>query len=159
MSSPYESLCRFFLLAGAFAWLSVVTFMTASAEISVGTLQADKAKDTYGITMHAAANGDAGVKVWLEFKRKGRLEKFTYAEFQLLDEEGNHLVSAKLHPNPIHHRQKPDITSVAFSVAPSQLKNCRFLVVCYNSNEGDVGYYLHARDFLDMQNPTAADSK
>jgi hypothetical protein len=42
---------------------------------------------------------------------------------------------------------------VAFSADPSQLAQCSFLAVCYGSNEGDVGYYLRVKDFLDLGNP------
>jgi len=40
-------------------------------EISVGVLTEETAKEKYGITMHARKNGDAGIKVWLEFKQAG----------------------------------------------------------------------------------------
>jgi hypothetical protein len=123
------------------------------AMISIGPLNKSKAKEKYGITMHARKNGDAGIKVWLEFKKKGWLEKFTYAELEMTDEHGKHMISAKLQPNPIDHRQPADITSVSFSAAPDQLPRCRFLVVCYGSNEGDVGYTLDVKDFLDLSDP------
>ena len=121
------------------------------AMISVGTLSKEKAEQKYGITMHARKNGDAGIKVWLEFKKKGWLEKFTYAELRIRDANGKHLISAMLRPNPVHHRQSIDVTTVAFSADASQLDQCSFLVVCYNSNEGDVGYYLNVRDFFDLK--------
>lgn len=123
------------------------------AEISVGVLTKDKAKEKYGITMHARKNGDAGIKVWIEFKKEGWLEKFTYAELRMEDEDGKHLLSAKLQPNAAHHRQSPKKTAVYFSANPDQLKNCSFFVVCYQSNEGDVGYYLKLKDFLDLKDP------
>lgn len=125
----------------------------AYALISVGTLTKEQAKEKYGITMHARQNGDAGLKVWLEFKEEGWLEKFTYSELRMQNPQGDHLLSARLQPNPVHHRQPENITSVAFSASPDQLANCRFLVVCYGSNEGDVGYYLNVKDFLDMEDP------
>jgi hypothetical protein len=121
--------------------------------ISVGVLNKEKAKEKYGITMHARKNGDAGIKVWLEFKKEGWLEKFTYAELRMEDADGKHLVSAMLQPNPVHHRQSKDITTVAFSADAQQLSKCSFLVVCYGSNEGDVGYYLKVKDFLDLADP------
>jgi hypothetical protein len=121
--------------------------------ISIGHLTKEQAKDKYGITMHARKNGDAGIKVWLEFKQDGWLEKFTYAELKMVDAEGRHLLSAQLQPNPAHHRQADEITSVAFSAEADQLARCSFLVVCYGSNEGDVGYYLNVKDFLDAENP------
>lgn len=121
--------------------------------ISVGDLKKEVAKEKYGITMHARRNGDAGIKVWLEFKKTGWLEKFTYAELRIEDAQGKHLVSAQLQPNPVHHAQSKDVTTVAFSASPEQLEHCSFLVVCYGSNEGDVGYYLKVKDFLDLKDP------
>lgn len=133
--------------------LAAATSSVCLAMIDIGPLTKVKAKEKYGITMKASQNGDAGIKVCLEFKKKGWLEKFTYAELQMIDEKGKHLVSATLQPNPIHHRQAEDLTTVSFSADASQLPRCRFLVVCYGSNEGDVGYTLDVRDFLDMTNP------
>jgi len=121
--------------------------------ISVGVLSKEKAKEKYGITMHARKNGDAGIKVWLEFKREGWLKDFTYAELRVQDDRGKHLISAVLQPNPVRHGQPQEITTVAFSADPKQLAQCSFLVVCYGSNEGDVGYYLKVKEFLDLANP------
>ncbi|MEO8268826.1 MAG: hypothetical protein ABI557_03840 [Aureliella sp.] len=133
--------------------VGVLAASTSFAEISVGTLTKDAAKNKYGITMHAMQNGDAGIKVWLEFKQEGWLEKFTYAELRMTNAQGKHLISAMLRPNPVHHRQSKDITTVSFSVDSDRLQQCGFLVVCYNSNEGDVGYYLNVKDFLDIGHP------
>jgi hypothetical protein len=119
--------------------------------ISIGVLGKEAAKQKYGITMHARNNGDAGIKVWLEFKKEGWLEDFTYAELRMVDARGKHVVSAQLQPNPMHHRQPKDVTTVAFSAEPTQLSRCTFLVVCYGSNEGDVGYYLNVKEFLDLK--------
>jgi hypothetical protein len=137
------------LFACAFTFTASPSF----GMISVGVLEKETAKEKYGITMHARKNGDAGVKVWLEFKKEGWLEKFTYAELQVGDDEGKHFISAMLQPNPVHHRQSKDITTVAFSADADRLAQCSFLVVCYGSNEGDVGYYLKVKDFLDLKNP------
>jgi hypothetical protein len=139
----------------AFVGVCLCTFLASPclAMISVGVLTKEKAKEKYGITMHARRNGDAGIKVWLAFKKEGWLEKFTYAELRMEDPQGRHVVSARLQPNPVHHRQPKDITTVAFSVDADQLSQCSFLVVCYGSSEGDVGYYLKAKDFLDLTNP------
>ncbi len=125
----------------------------SSAMISVGELTKKAAKEKYGITMHARKNGDAGIKVWLQFKKEGWLEKLTYTELRVEDDEGEHVLSAMLRPNPVHHRQPKGVTTVAFSAAPDQLAKCSFLVVCYGSIEGDVGYYLRVKDFLDLKNP------
>lgn len=158
----HQSKAFFFTRCMAYRRLSVILFVlllaaaTSSvclAMISIGPLTKVKAKEKYGITMHARQNGDAGIKVWLEFKKQGWLEKFTYAELEMTDENGKHLISAMLKPNPIHHRQAEDLTTVSFSADASQLPRCRLLVVCYGSDEGDVGYTLDVKDFLDMKNP------
>jgi hypothetical protein len=135
--------------------LCVFVFMCSPsfAMISVGVLTKEAAKDKYGITMHARKNGDAGIMVWLTFKKEGWLEKFTYAELRMKDDRGKHLISAMLQPNPVYYRQSKDITTVAFSADADQLAHCSFLVVCYGSNEGDVGYYLNVKDFLDLKSP------
>src|SRR5438046_1389713 len=96
------------------------------AMISVGTLTKEKAKEKYGITMHARKNGDAGVMVWLEFRKEGWLEKFTYAELRMNDPQGKHVVSARLQPTPVRYDQSKDITSVSFSADPEQLAQCSF---------------------------------
>jgi hypothetical protein len=143
---PFSTVCLSILLCTLIAG-------PVCGMISIGILTKEKAKEKYGITMHARKNGDAGIKVWLKFKKEGWLEKFTYAELRMEDPKGNHRLSAQLRPNPVHHRQSKDITTVAFSAQTSLLRQCSFLVVCYGSNEGDVGYYLKAKDFLDLENP------
>lgn len=124
--------------------------LPCSAMISVGFLSKEQATEL-GITMKHRTNGEAGVMVWLEFKKEGFLEKFTYAELRMQDANGKHLVSAMLQPRPVVHGQLADIVSVAFSADPAQLENCAFMIVAYGSSRGDVGYLLNVRDFLDLK--------
>jgi hypothetical protein len=124
--------------------------LPAFAMISVGELSKEEAKEL-GITMKYGKNGDAGIRVWLEFKKEGFLEKFSYAEMRMKDANGNHLVSAMLLPRPMVHGQPEDIVSVAFSVEAGQLENCAFMVVAYGSTRGDVGYWLNVEDFIDLE--------
>jgi len=107
-----------------------VTSSVCLAMIEVGSLTKVTAKEKYGITMHARQNGDAGIKVWLEFKKKVWLEKFTYAPLEMADENGKHMISAMLQPTPIYHQQAEDLTTVSFSADASQLSRCRFWGVC-----------------------------
>ncbi len=139
--------------------ISVLTLISSPcfALISVGQLTKETAKEKYGITMHARKNGDAGVKVWLAFKKEGWLENFSYAKLRMVDAQGKHRLSATLRPNRVHFQQPEDVTTVAFSADADELSRCKFLVVCYGSNEGDVGYYLNVKDFLDMENPVTED--
>jgi hypothetical protein len=62
--------CRFLVMLFALL-LVAVTSSVCLAMIEVGPLTKVTAKEKYGITMHARQNGDAGIKVWLEFKKKG----------------------------------------------------------------------------------------
>lgn len=119
------------------------------AEISVGRLSRAEAAGL-GFTMKQAPDGEAGVKVWLEFRKEGVLEKFTYAEMRLETPGGSNLVSARLQPHPVAAGQARELVSVAFSAEPSQLVNCAFLVVAYGSSRGDVGYLLRVKDLLDL---------
>lgn len=128
----------------------VLATIPCFAMISVGHLSKVQAAEL-GITMEHRANGDAGVKVWLEFKKEGFLEKFTYAELQVNDAKGKHLVSARLEPHPVAYGQPKEIVSVAFSADPAQLGNCAFMIVAYGSSRGDVGYVLKLKDFLDLK--------
>ncbi len=119
--------------------------------VDVGVLTKVAAQEKYGITMHGRKSGDGRITVWVEFKRAGWLEKFTYAELRMDDPNGKQVLSALLQPVPIHNRQAKDVTTVAFSATPEQLAQCGFFVVCYGSNEGDVGYVLKIKDFLDLK--------
>lgn len=137
-----------FRIAGAMSLFLVA--LPGFAEISVGALTKAEAAGL-GITMKHRPNGDAGVMVWLEFKKEGDLEKFTYAEFRMRDAKGKHLVSARLQPHPVVSGQPGEVVSVAFSAEPTQLEHCAFMVVAYGSRRGDVGYVLNVKDFLDLQ--------
>jgi len=143
---------------GAILFISFLMLFpkTCSAMISVGDLSKKQAEEL-GITMHHRKNGDAGVKVWMEFEKVGILDKFSYCELRMDDTRGRHLLSAKLQPRPIVHGQPKETVSVAFSASPAQLENCAFMIVAYGSSEGDVGYMLHVKDFLNMKKTAAVD--
>lgn len=119
--------------------------------VDVGVLTKVAAQEKYGITMHGRKIGEGRITVWIEFKKTGWLEKFTYAELRMDDQSGKQILSALLQPTPIYNRQANDLTTVAFSAGPEQLAQCSFFVVCYGSNEGDVGYVLKIKDFLDLK--------
>jgi len=120
------------------------------AMISVGSLNKKEAKEL-GITMHSQKNGDAGVKVWLEFKKEGFLKACNYVELRMEDEKENHMISAILEAHPVHHGQLDDLVTVAFSADPKQLNFCSFMIVAYGSTRGDVGYVLKVSDFIDVE--------
>ncbi len=122
---------------------------TAQALIQIGSLSKEEAKEK-GIVMKSRPNGDAGIKVWLEFTGDGFLKDFTYVDLRVRDAEGEHLLSARLQPHPVVHGQVDEVVTVSFSAQPEQLKSCSFLVVAYGSKLGDIGYDLAVADFLDL---------
>lgn len=119
-------------------------------EIVVAKLSKSEAKEL-GITMKHRQNGDAGIKVWLEFRKERALEDFTYCELRMSDENGKHMVSTRIQPHPVIHGQSQEILTVAFSADPSRLENCSFLVVSYGKGFGGVGYRLQVKDFIDLK--------
>ena len=122
----------------------------AAALISVGVLSKEKAEEL-GIRMKSRKNGDAGVMVWLEFRKGGFLEKLSYTELRMTDAKGKHLVSARLQPRQVVHGQSEDLMTVSFSANPAQLRNCTFMIVGYRGGRGGVGYVLNVREFLDLK--------
>lgn len=134
--------------------VSILLFLSSSlssfAMICVGDLSKEEALEL-GITMKQRTNGDAGVLVWIEFKKENFLKDFSYCKLQMNDTEGKHLLSAILQQRAVVHGQPEEIASYAFSAEPEQLKHCSFLVVAYGSSRGDVGYNLHVKDYIETE--------
>lgn len=139
MNAIRRALCVLLLLIAAHPCFAL---------IDVGYLTREKASE-FGIQVRQRPNGDAGVLIWVEFRKKGFLEAFTYAEFQMTDAKGRHLVSTRIQPHPVVAGQPSDLLTVAFSAQPDQLQHCSILLVAYGSRLGDVGYIIRPRDFLD----------
>ena len=128
--------------------LLLITAHPCFALIDVGYLTREKASE-FGIRVRQRPNGDAGVLVWVEFRKQGFLEAFTYAEFRMTDAKGQQIASTRIQPHPVVPNQPSDLLTVAFSAQPDQLQNCSILLVAYGSRLGDVGYIIRPRDFLD----------
>ncbi len=126
-----------------------LTPLPCQALISVGHLSPPEAKEL-GITMKHRKNGDAGIKVWLEFKREGFMEKLTYCELRTNDSEGKHQISARLDSHPVRWKQEKDLVSYSFSAEADTLAHCAFFIVAYGSPRGDVGYLLHVNKFIEL---------
>lgn len=121
---------------------------TCPAEILVENVDVEKAKKL-GIAMKSKV-GKNSVKVWLEFKKEGALEKFTYAELRMDDAKGNYLASAMLKPHPVVHGQPGDLVTVAFTTTQEHLARCSFMVVAYPVPMGGEGYILKVADFIEV---------
>ena len=131
----------------SFLALLFFSIAPAFALISVGHMTKAEAKEA-GITMKSRPDGDAGTKVWIEFKKQGFLQAFTYAELQVYDAQGKQRLSARLEPVPVVPGQAKDVVTCSFSADPAELEHCAFLVVAYGSTKGDVGYVLKVKDFI-----------
>lgn len=135
-----------------YALLAVGLFLVATparALISLAYLTIDEAREL-GISMKQRPNGDAGTKVWIEFRKEGFLEAFDYCELRVRDADGAHRLSTRLAEHRVVHGQAEDRLSFSFSAAADQLKYCEFWVVAYHSPRGDVGYILEVAEFLDI---------
>lgn len=116
--------------------------------ISVGELTKAKAEEM-GIVMKQRPNGDAGVKVWIEFRREGFMKDLSYCEMRLEDGEGVHVISARLEPNAGVHGLEEGVESFSFSVDPGKLERCSFFVVAQPGIRTATGYYLRVANFFE----------
>jgi hypothetical protein len=115
------------------------------AMISVEFVSRERAKEL-GVTFKKNSDGEAGVKVWMEFKSQGELEKITYIQLQV-GEGKDRIMSAPLqvsHPST-------GIVSVNFSAFPAYLAQSSFMIVVYNGPKGDVGYRFMVKDFVELK--------
>ncbi|WP_035613486.1 hypothetical protein [Haloferula sp. BvORR071] len=131
-----------------FVWLLLLA-SPCFGMIGVGPMSKEEA-GKLGIVMKSRPNGDAGTLVWVEFKKTDFLEKFTYAELEMVDAAGKHRLSAKLLVNPVVYQQPADVISVSFSAEPEELAHCSIMLVAYGSSRGDVGEVLQVKDHLDL---------
>jgi hypothetical protein len=133
-----------------FHLLAVTLFLCAartqcSAMISVENVSNARAKEL-GVTFRTHTNGQAGIRVWMEFKLKGELQKITYVELQVGDAP-ERMVSAPLHvSNP-----DPASASVNFSAFPAYLSKSTLMIVVYYGPRGDVGYRFKVKDFIEPE--------
>jgi hypothetical protein len=117
----------------------------SQAMISVENVSTNRAKEL-GVTFRATKNGEAGIKVWLEYKTEGELKDVTYVEVQIGDGESR-IMSAQLKvTNP-----GSGTASVNFSAYPKYLPVSSLMIVVYHGPRGDVGYQFQIKDFLDLK--------
>lgn len=115
------------------------------AMISVGDISPREAK-ALGVSLRAERNGEAGVRVWLEFKAAGELAKSTSIQLKIGD-GAERMMSAPLQVS------SPTSGSMAvnFSAYPAYLSKSALMIVVYNGPKGDVGYRFKVTDFIEME--------
>ncbi len=103
-----------------------------------------------GVSFRTNMNGQAGTKVWMEFKAQGALKTFSYAELEII--EGNrHLVTAPL----LATRTSPNQVAVQFSADPAWLPGSVLMIVAElaDGGLGRVGYRFKVQEFIAPQPP------
>lgn len=131
----------------------VVTFLLfaahsrCAAEISVENVSKERAKEL-GITFRTNTNGEAGIRVTLEFKMDGELKNITHVELQIGENE-DRIASAQLFVSS----PRPDNAAVSFSAYPAYLPRSSLMIVVYHGPKGDVGYRFNVKDFIELRKP------
>jgi hypothetical protein len=99
-----------------------------------------------GVTFRSNLNGEAGVKVSIEFKPQGKLKNFAFADLTIVA-GGKPLVSAPL----LTSRPNPDSVRVCFSADPSYLGTTVLTIVVQEGEETRIGYQFLVKDFLEPE--------
>ena len=126
----------------------VIASRNCIAEMLIADVSKEEAKQM-GVTMRSAKSGDAGVKVWLEFKTNGKLRTFKRVELEI-GEGKNRIMSAPLLPvQPV-----PECVVVNFSANPAYLAKSTLMIVVQGDNAlGGEGYRLKVNDFIQLEKP------
>ena len=133
------------------AFLLIASSGYCSAETVIGDVTPEEAKDM-GVSILARKIGDARIKVSLEFKPQGKLDKFQLIELRMTS-AGKPLVSAPLMASD----PAKDSISTSFTVDPGSLHECEFWVYVDDVPPhidvplGDSAYRFKVKDFVDLE--------
>jgi hypothetical protein len=126
--------------------LFMLLFATARvclADWLVEDVSVERAKEL-GATLRIQTDGDAGIKVTLDFRAEGSLKDFNRVELRV-EAEGKSLLSA-----PLQVTRRADRASVHFSAASSELPNSS-LTVFVPGGLGGEAYRFKLKDFVDLK--------
>ncbi len=131
--------------------LLILTFLLLGASsqcfalIPIEDVSKERAKEL-GVTFRTNTDGQAGIRVWMEYKPKGELQKVTYVELQIGEGE-EQIASASLQvSNPNF-----ESASVNFSTFRKFLPKSTLMIVVYMGPKGDVGYRFKVKDFIELE--------
>jgi hypothetical protein len=100
-----------------------------------------------GVAIRTETNGDAGIRVRMEFKTTGKLKEFSYVEVRI-GEGKSRIMSAPLmaaHPSP-------GSVAVQFSAGPAYLPESALEIFVEDAVPGGTVYRLKVKDFVDLKN-------
>ena len=143
--------------------ISVLTFLLVAAsshcfaEMLITDVSRAKAKEM-GVAIRSHKNGDAGVKVRLEFRTQGVLKDFNRVE--LIIRANSQLGAKRLVSAPLlAERPAVDSVSAHFSAAPSYLDASELWIVVNDPPLGGTGYRFKVKDFIEHQGPAPITDK
>lgn len=96
-----------------------------------------------GVEVHARPNGDAGIKVTLKFKARGKLQSFARVELRMVQGK-DHRVSAPLAVK----RAEEGTLSTSFSVAERHVEGGAFWIYVSEPPLGGTADRLKVREFF-----------
>lgn len=120
----------------------------ALALIGIKPVSKAEAKDL-GITVQAKPRPDSGdVWVQVDFKTRGALEGFTWADL-VVSKDGKRLLMTALMPRKPAVDSTSEETRVEFYIEPSLLPDATVTVVAYPKRQVEgIGYQLKMKDFV-----------
>ena len=99
-----------------------------------------------GVTIRTEKNGDAGIRVWMEFKTTGKLKEFAYVEVQI-GEGKSRIMSAPLRvSNP-----SPGSAAVQFSADPTYVRKSELDIFVDHAPPGGTVYRFKVKDFIEPE--------
>jgi len=141
--------------------ISVLTFLLVAAsspcfaEMLITDVSRAKAKEM-GVAIRSHKNGDAGVKVRLEFRTQGVLKDFNRVELIICANSqlgAKRLVSAPL----LAERPAADSVSACFSADPSYLATSEVWIIVNDPPLGGTGYRFKVIDFIEPEVTAGSD--
>ena len=115
------------------------------AEYTIFDVSMAQAKEM-GVTIRSEKNGDAGIRVWMEFKATGKLKEFAYVEVQI-GEGKSRIMSAPLrvsHPSP-------GSVAVQFSADLGYLRKSALEIFVDAAPLGGTIYRFKVKDFIEPE--------
>ena len=115
------------------------------ADYLLGDVSKAQAKEM-GVTIRTETNGDAGIRVWMEFKTTGKLKEFAYVEVRI-GEGKSRIMSAPLRVS----RPSPGSVTVQFSADPAYLRESALEIFVEDAPPGGTVYRLKIKDFIEPE--------
>jgi hypothetical protein len=134
-----------FFNASAIASLLIAASSHCFAETMLADVSKEQAKE-WGVSIRSHKNGDAGVKVWLEFKTQGVLKNFTRVELQIGEGENRIMAGPLLASHP-----SPGSVAVHFSAYPAYLPKSTLTIMVNDTPLGGSGYRFKLKDFIELE--------